>query len=54
MVRSKLLLPVNENDVPDWDFMESYIKLKEKDILETALPLLNKRLTGCKSTISGG
>ncbi len=34
MVKSKILLPTNSQGEPDYEFMENYIKVKEKELLE--------------------
>lgn len=39
-----LLLPVASHNVPDWDFMESYMRQVERELLAIALPALNKQL----------
>lgn len=50
--RQKILLPVDANNNPDWDFMESYMKQKEHQILESTIEQLCKRLIN--KEISGG
>ena len=50
--RQKILLPIDANDNPDWDFMESYMKLKERQILKPTLEQLCKRLIN--KEIGGG
>lgn len=34
MARQKIMLPVNENNIPDWDFIESYMRRMENEVLE--------------------
>ena len=34
MVKSKLILPVTAEKIPDWQFMEDYMKQKEQQILK--------------------
>ena len=31
MKKSKLMLPIDENENPDWNFMENYIKILEME-----------------------
>lgn len=50
--RQKILLPVDASGNPDWDFMESYMKQKEHQILKTTIEYLCKRLID--KEISGG
>ncbi len=44
MVRSKILLPTNSKGKPDFEFMESYMKAKEQEILKPTINELCKRL----------
>lgn len=44
MKRQKLLLPVREDSSIDWQFMEDYMRQKEKEILEPTIEKLCKRL----------
>ena len=40
MKRQKILLPISANDTIDWQFMEEYMKLKEKEILTPTIEKL--------------
>ena len=44
MRRQKILLPVCVDGTPDWQFMEEFMKEKERLILKTAKEKLNKQL----------
>lgn len=44
MVKSKLILPVTAEKIPDWQFMEDYMKQKEQQILKPTIERLCKRL----------
>ena len=37
MVHSKLMLPIDEAEQPDWSFMENFMKEVENDALNVAL-----------------
>lgn len=50
--RERILLPVNENGCIDFEFMSSFMKQVEKNILNTTIPLLRKRL--CNRTLELG
>lgn len=52
--REKLLLPVNEHGDIDFEFMSTFMKNVEQDILKTTLPIFKAKLSGCKSVVSGG
>jgi hypothetical protein len=45
MKRQKLLLPITPKGEPDWQFMEDYMKQKEKKMLEPTIEYLKKRLS---------
>lgn len=42
--RGKLFLPVDTNHLPDWAFMEAYMKQVEEELLAEALPKLEQQL----------
>ena len=44
MQRQKILLPVTEDNSPDWQFMEEYMRKKETLLLKPAVEKLCKRL----------
>lgn len=44
MQRQKILLPVTEDNSPDWQFMEEYMRRKETLLLKPAVEKLCKRL----------
>lgn len=44
MVRSKLMLPVNDGGEPDWQFMEDYVREREDAQLERCRDFLKRRL----------
>lgn len=52
--REKLLLPVNEHGDIDFEFMSTFMKNVEQDILKTTLPIFMAKLNSCKSAVSGG
>ncbi len=52
--KQRILLPVSEKGLPDWDFMENYMKEKEQNILKETLDTLSKRLIiNDKSKVGG-
>lgn len=46
--RSKLLLPSNENDEPDFAFMEQYMRQKEQEKVEKFTKYISKRIEALK------
>lgn len=42
--RQRILLPVNQDDTPDWQFMEEYMREKERQILKPTIDKLRKQL----------
>lgn len=52
MVKSKLILPITAEGIPDWAFMEAYMKQKEQEILKPTIDKLCKRLI--VNSITGG
>lgn len=52
--RERILLPVNENGDIDFEFMSSFMKQVESDILNTTIPLLNNRLNDSVLELGGG
>ena len=42
--RGKLFLPVDANDLPDWEFMEAYMKQVEVELSSEVLPKLEAQL----------
>lgn len=44
MGRQKILLPVTQKNIPDWAFMEAYMKQKEQQILKPVIDKLCKQL----------
>lgn len=52
--REKLLLPVNECGEIDFEFMSTFMRNVEQDILKTTLPIFKTKLNNCKSAVSGG
>ena len=44
MQRQKILLPVTDEDSPDWQFMEEYMRRKEILLLKPAVKAFKKRL----------
>lgn len=53
MQRQKILLPVTEDNSPDWQFMEEYMRRKETLLLKPAVEKLCKRLIH-KEILGGG
>ena len=53
MKRQKILLPISANDTIDWQFMEEYMKLKEKEILTPTIEKLCNILKTNKLTGGG-
>ena len=53
MQRQKILLPVAEDNSPDWQFMEEYMRKKETLLLKPAVEKLCKRLIH-KEILGGG
>lgn len=51
--RERILLPVNENGDIDFEFMSSFMKQVESDILNTTIPLLNNRLNDSVLELGG-
>lgn len=51
MKKSKILIPVTDEGIPDWDFMESYMKEKEKLSLIKYKKYLKNRLNHLKKDI---
>lgn len=50
--RQSFMLPVTSDNQPDWQFMEEYMREKEKQLLEPAIERLRNRLN--ISEIGGG
>lgn len=44
MKRQKILLPINENNEPNYAYMEAYMRAKEQEILKPTIDKLCKRL----------
>jgi hypothetical protein len=44
MKKSKIIIPVTNECIPDWDFMESYIKTKEKILLKKYKSYIERKL----------
>ena len=44
MKRQKILLPVTDEDSPDWQFMEEYMRRKEILLLKPTIEKLCKQL----------
>lgn len=51
--RQRILLPIDENNNPDWQFMEDYMKAKEQQILKPTIEKLCKYLI-INEIITGG
>lgn len=51
--RQRILLPIDENNNPDWQFMEDYMKAKEQQILKPTIDKLCKYLI-INEIITGG
>lgn len=51
--RERILLPVNENGDIDFEFMSSFMKQVESDILNTTIPLFNNRLNDSVLELGG-
>lgn len=51
--RQRILLPIDENNNPDWQFMEDYMKAKEQQILKPTIEKLCKHLI-INEIITGG
>lgn len=51
--RQRILLPVDANNNPDWQFMEDYMKQKEQQILKPTIESLCKRLI-INNILTGG
>ena len=49
----KLMLPTAKNGLPDWQFMEEYMRLKENQVLKSAIDKLCKQLI-TNELIGGG
>ncbi len=45
--RERILLPVNVQSEPDWEFMESFVKEREKCLLDKYLAYARQRLAEC-------
>lgn len=54
MKRQKILLPVTSMGVPDWAFMEAYMRQKEQEILKPTIERLCKHLISNQLTRGGG
>lgn len=52
--REKILLPINDNTEPDWQFMEDFIRQLEKNKIETILKYYNTMINNEKSARGGG
>ena len=52
--REKILLPINDNAEPDWQFMEDFIRQLEKNKIETILKYYNSMINNEKSARGGG
>lgn len=52
--REKILLPINDNAEPDWQFMEDFIRQLEKNKTETILKYYNTMVNNEKSARGGG
>jgi hypothetical protein len=52
--KGRLYLPADEKGKIDFAFMSDFMRKVEDDILKATLPILEKRITNCKSVISGG
>ena len=50
MVKSKILLPINAQNKPDYDFMEQYMRHKEQEKIEKYQIFVQKRLNDLKKT----
>ena len=48
MIKSKILLPINEKDEPDFEFMEAYMRQKEQEKLEQYRTYICKRIEKVK------
>lgn len=44
MKRQKILLPINEKNLPDYAYMEAYMRAQEQEILKPTIDRLCKRL----------
>ena len=53
MKRQKILLPICEDGTIDWQFMEEYMRLKEREVLKTIIDKLCKQLI-INELIGGG
>lgn len=53
MQRQKILLPVTDEDSPDWQFMEEYMRRKEILLLKPTIEKLCKQLIQ-RETLGGG
>lgn len=53
MKRQKILLPVTSMGVPDWAFMEAYMRQKEQEILKPTIERLCKHLISNQLTRGG-
>ncbi|CDF98458.1 restriction endonuclease subunit S [Avibacterium paragallinarum] len=51
--REKILLPINDNTEPDWQFMEDFIRQLEKNKIETILKYYNTMINNEKSERGG-
>ncbi|TID28662.1 restriction endonuclease [Avibacterium paragallinarum] len=51
--REKILLPINDNAEPDWQFMEDFIRQLEKNKIETILKYYNTMINNEKSARGG-
>lgn len=52
--RQRILLPIDENNNPDWQFMEDYMKAKEQQILKPTIEKLCKHLIFNEIATGGG
>ncbi len=49
MVKSKILLPINEKGEPNYSFMEFYIRSKESNVFEKVKKVIDKRIEKVKN-----
>lgn len=54
MLRQSILLPVTEEAIPDWKFMETFMRKLETKMLETTIEIFKNRVNVNKCKLGGG
>lgn len=53
MLRQSILLPVTEEAIPDWKFMETFMRKLETKMLETTIEIFKNRVNVNKCKLGG-